>query len=62
MNDLTQTYDFNNYKLVLNEGLNTKDFETIFDFATLVATIDYFYSDFKAASYQILVEHNKPKI
>ncbi len=45
-NDRTQTYEFNAYKFVLNTGLNTNEFEAIFDFATLIAKIDYFYSDF----------------
>lgn len=45
-NDRTQTYEFNAYKFVLNTGLNTNEFEAIFDFATLITKIDYFYSDF----------------
>lgn len=36
MNDRTQTYDFNAYKFVLNTGLNTNEFEAIFDFVTLM--------------------------
>lgn len=61
MNDIAQTYDFNAYKLVLNTGLNTNDFESIceFDFATLLATIDYFYSDFHR--FENLMDVNKPQ-
>lgn len=46
MNDITQTYDFDSYKFVLNTGLYTNEFNDIFDFTTLIAKIDYFYSSF----------------
>lgn len=40
-------YDFDNYKCVLNTGLNTIEFSTInyLDFAGIIDKIDYFYSD-----------------
>lgn len=57
MNDLAQIYDFNNYKFVLNIGLNTNEFEKVFDFTTLFATIDYFYSDFH--KFENLIGFNK---
>lgn len=45
-NDATQTYRFDDYKIVLNTGLNTDEFTFLNDYATLLARIDYFYSDF----------------
>ena len=48
MNDITQTYNFDSYKFVLNTGLKTDEFNYIFDFPTLIAKIDYFYSSFNA--------------
>ncbi|MCX2717921.1 restriction endonuclease [Helicobacter sp. MIT 21-1697] len=62
MNDLAQTYDFDNYKFVLNTGLNTKEFETIFDFVALIEKIDYFYSDFNTNKYQNFIKENRPNI
>lgn len=62
MNDVAQIYNFNDYKFVLNTGLNTNEFEGVSDFATLLATIDYFYSDFNTTDYQVLAEHNRPNI
>ena len=40
-------YDFEDYKYVLNTGLETDDFSSIdyLDFAAVVDKIDYFYSD-----------------
>lgn len=46
MNDLTQTYDFNAFKFVLNTGLNTDEFQMICDFSSLITKLDCFYSDF----------------
>lgn len=59
MNDVMQIYDFNAYKFVLNTGLNTNEFERVFDFATLLTKIDYFYSDFH--KFENLIASNKPK-
>lgn len=59
MNDSAQIYDFNNYKFVLNIGLNTNEFEKVLDFTTLLATIDYFYSDFH--KFENLIGFNKPQ-
>lgn len=39
------TYDFNQYKFVLNVGLNTRDFDFVQDYDTLKSKIAYFYSD-----------------
>ncbi|AJQ45670.1 restriction endonuclease Hin4II [Ureaplasma diversum] len=51
-NDLTSNntnkfYDFNDYKYVLNIGLETDEFSSIehLDFATILDKIDFFYSD-----------------
>lgn len=58
MNDITQTYDFNIFKFVLNIGLNTNEFENIIDYINLVAKIDYFYSNFNTQKYGKLVQQN----
>ena len=67
MNDLlgeprTETYNFDSYKIVLNTGLGTDDFDTIeyLNFASLLEKIDLFYSDFNTDSYGYLLEHNRP--
>ncbi|MBR2159078.1 MAG: restriction endonuclease [Campylobacter sp.] len=67
MNDLlgesrTETYNFDNYKTVLNTGLGTDDFDAIeyLNFASLLEKIDLFYSDFNTDSYGYLLERNRP--
>ncbi|MGI0439695.1 restriction endonuclease [Helicobacter himalayensis] len=56
----SETYDFNQYKIVLNTGLETNDFDSIkeLDFINLMEKIDIFYSDFQ--KYTDLAECNKP--
>lgn len=45
---LPKFYDFDDYKYVLNEGLETKEFSSVqdLDFATIINKIDYFYRDY----------------
>ncbi|EAJ7528993.1 Uncharacterised protein [Campylobacter jejuni subsp. doylei] len=45
--DTTHTYSFNNYRYVLNIGLNTKDFASIEDCDLLIEKLDCYYSDCK---------------
>lgn len=57
-------YDFDDYKYVLNEGLQTDAFDEIEinDFSMIIHKIDYFYSDsIKKNKYGYLIEDNKPK-
>ena len=63
MQDSTQTYSFGNYKIVLNTGLNTNEFDLVrdLDFATLVRKIDLFYSPFITDKYADLAQENKPR-
>ncbi|WP_104697009.1 MULTISPECIES: restriction endonuclease [unclassified Helicobacter] len=58
MQDKTNTYNFSQYKIVLNTGLNTKEFDLVndFDFVALIKKIDIFYSDFK--KYENLYHQN----
>lgn len=60
-NDKIGIYDFNDYKFVLNIGLNTDKFDLVEndDFSSLLAKIDYFYSDFNKDKYQELLDNNK---
>jgi hypothetical protein len=54
-------YNFEDYKYVLNEGLETNVFETssLNDFASIIEKIDYFYSDLSENKYAYLVDDNK---
>ncbi len=55
-------YDFDDYKYVLNEGLETKTFDEVSenDFTTIIHKIDYFYSDHITGNkYSDLIEDNK---
>lgn len=56
-------YDFDDYKFVLNTGLETDIFSEVgyLDFARIIDIIDCFYSDF-SGKYQNLKEHNYPKL
>ena len=54
-------YDFEDYKYVLNTGLETDDFSSIdyLDFAAVVDKIDYFYGDVLADNkYNYLIQDN----
>lgn len=53
MNDRAGIYSFNAYQFVLNTGLNTNEFDSVanFDFSTLIAKIDYFYSNFNTNNF-----------
>lgn len=46
MEDETNIYDFNRFKRVLNTGLCTSEFNDTNDFTSIIAKIDFFYSDF----------------
>lgn len=52
-------YDFDDYKYVLNTGLETDVFSSVnyLDFATIVNKIDYFYSDINN-KYDYLIQDN----
>lgn len=55
-------YDFDDYKFVLNTGLETEEFSSVdyLDFATIVNKIDYFYSDELANNkYSYLIQSNR---
>lgn len=56
-------YDFDDYKYVLNTGLETDDFSSIdyLDFATVVDKIDYLYGEDVLANnkYSYLIENNR---
>lgn len=55
-------YDFDDYKIVLNTGLETQDFSKVeyLDFASIVDKIDYFYTDFiEENKYKDLIKTNK---
>lgn len=59
---LPKFYDFENYKFVLNTGLDTNSFDEVLhlDFAAILEKIDYFYSDVKDNNkYADLIEHNR---
>lgn len=55
-------YDFEDYKFVLNTGLETEDFSSIsyLDFASIIDKIDYYYIDnISSNKYQKLINDNK---
>ena len=55
-------YDFEDYKFVLNTGLETEEFTDIdnLDFATVISKIDYFYSEFlENNTYEHLINSNR---
>lgn len=58
-NNQKKLYDFEDYKFVLNTGLETEVFSTIeyLDFVSILQKIDYFYSDFK--EFKKFKENNK---
>ena len=62
MQDFQGIYSFDNYKYVLNNGLYTNVFNDVFDFPTLIAQIDIFYSDFNVQKYGDLADANRPTI
>ncbi len=65
--DLTSTssdnfYNFDDYKFVLNTGLNTNEFSSVeyLDFATIMRKIDYFYNNhIENNKYNFLIDQNK---
>lgn len=59
---LPKFYDFDDYKYVLNIGLETEEFNEVeyLDFATIINKIDYFYSDYiDNNKYISLINDNK---
>ena len=55
-------YDFEDYKFVLNTGLETKDFSSInyLDFASIIDKIDYYYiNNISNNKYYKLINDNK---
>jgi organic radical activating enzyme len=55
-------YDFDDYKFVLNTGLETEDFTSIsyLDFASIIEKIDYYYIDnISNNKYYKLINDNK---
>ena len=59
---LPKFYDFDDYKYVLNIGLETEEFSEVanLDFATIINKIDYFYSDYiDNNKYISLINNNK---
>ncbi|MDK9581066.1 hypothetical protein QQA45_06105 [Sneathia sanguinegens] len=55
-------YDFDDYKFVLNTGLETEDFTSIsyLDFASIIDKIDYYYIDnISSNKYYRLINDNK---
>lgn len=59
---LPKFYDFDDYKYVLNTGLETEEFSEVeyLDFATIINKIDYFYSDYiDNNKYISLINDNK---
>lgn len=59
-NDKATIYNFDDYKFVLNTGLNTNEFDEISEFSTLISKIDYFYSDFNENKFPNLAKINRP--
>ncbi|MFB6350010.1 hypothetical protein ACFBZI_11315 [Moraxella sp. ZJ142] len=60
---LPKFYDFDDYKYVLNIGLETQEFNEIadLDFAAVIDKIDYFYSDYIGHNkYHTLIKNNRP--
>lgn len=53
-------YNFNDYRFVLNTGLETDEFDSVsdLDFASIIDRIDIHYSD--CSRYNYLVINNKP--
>lgn len=59
---LPKFYDFDDYKYVLNTGLETDEFSEVeyLDFATIITKLDYFYSDhIDNNKYNSLINENK---
>ena len=55
-------YDFDDYKYVLNTGLETDEFSYVdyLDFATIVDKIDYFYgNELENNKYNHLIQGNR---
>ncbi|RIY31845.1 restriction endonuclease [Psittacicella hinzii] len=57
-------YNFDNYKIVLNTGLETEEFSEVahLDFANLINKIDSFYCSPENNKYKSLIKDNKPKL
>lgn len=63
--NINKIYNFDDYKYVLNTGLETDEFASVeyLDFASIINKIDYFYSDeISNNKYSYLIEANKLKI
>lgn len=63
--NINKIYNFDDYKYVLNTGLETDEFESVeyLDFASIINKIDYFYSDeISNNKYCYLIEANKLKV
>lgn len=63
--NINKIYNFDDYKYVLNTGLETDEFASVeyLDFASIINKIDYFYSDeISNNKYSHLIEANKLKI
>lgn len=63
--NINKIYNFDDYKYVLNTGLETDEFTSVeyLDFASIINKIDYFYSDeISNNKYSYLIEANKLKI
>lgn len=63
--NINKIYNFDDYKYVLNTGLETDEFASVeyLDFASIINIIDYFYSDeISNNKYSYLIEANKLKI
>lgn len=54
-------YDFEDYKFVLNTGLETEDFSSIsyLDFASIIDKIDYYIDNISNNKYYKLINDNK---
>lgn len=60
--NINKIYNFDDYKYVLNTGLETDEFASVeyLDFASIINKIDYFYSDeISNNKYSYLIEANK---
>lgn len=63
--NINKIYNFDDYKYVLNTGLETDEFASVeyLDFASIINKIDYFYSnEISNNKYSYLIEANKLKI
>lgn len=63
--NINKIYNFDDYKYVLNTGLETDEFASVeyLDFASIINKIDYFYSnEISNNKYSYLIEENKLKI